>query len=218
MRRLATLARRRDEAPLPAGFTLIELLVALFIMAVMFAMGYGAINQATREREGLRQRQERLVEVQTAMRVLTQDFAQLAPRPVRDRVGDGSEPALRADRRRSDEIAALTRGGWANPAGIQRPALQRVAYRFEDGKLVREHWRVLDATLAAEPVRRELLGGVRAVQLRFMDAAHAWREEWPPLGGARPQGAQLRIRPIAVEITIELEDWGRLVRIVEIAG
>src|SRR6185437_15447994 len=28
------------------GFTLIELLVALFIAAVMFAMGYGAIHQA----------------------------------------------------------------------------------------------------------------------------------------------------------------------------
>lgn len=200
-----------------SGFTLVELLVALFIVAIMFAMGYGAINQAVLDREALGTRQARLVEVQTAMRILSQDFAQLAPRPVRDRVGDGSEPALRADRR-SAELAVLTRGGWANPAGLQRPALQRVAYRFEDGKLIREHWRVLDATLAAEPVRRELLGGVRAVQLRFMDAARAWREEWPPLGGARAQGAQLRIRPIAVEIAIELEDWGRLVRIIEVPG
>lgn len=200
-----------------AGFTLVELLVALFIMAVLFAIGYGAINQATGERQALKQRQARLVEVQTAVRVLSQDFTQLVPRPVRDRVGNGTEPALRAEPR-STELVALTRGGWANPAGIQRSALQRVVYRFEDGRLVREHWRVLDATLAAEPVRRELLGGLRSVQLRFMDAAHAWREQWPPLGGATAQGAQLRLRPIAVEITLELEDWGRLVRIVEIAG
>lgn len=200
-----------------AGFTLVELLVALFIMAVLFAIGYGAMKHASSERQVLRQRQERLAEVQTAMRVLTQDFVQLVPRPVRDRVGNGVEPALRAEPRPA-ELAVLTRGGWANPAGLQRPALQRVTYRFEGGRLVREHWRVLDATLAAEPVRRELLGGVRAVQLRFMDAAHAWREQWPPLGGAVAQGAQLRLRPIAVEITIELEDWGRIVRIVEIAG
>ena len=28
------------------GFTLLELLVAMFIAAIMFAIGYGAINQA----------------------------------------------------------------------------------------------------------------------------------------------------------------------------
>ena len=29
-----------------AGFTLIELLVAIFITAILFAMGYGALSQA----------------------------------------------------------------------------------------------------------------------------------------------------------------------------
>jgi general secretion pathway protein J len=203
------------------GFTLVELLVALFIVAIMFALGYGALNQALRDREALTTRQQRLAAVQTTMRVISQDFGQLAIRPVRDRVGDATEPTLRGGPR-AGELVALTRGGWANPAGIQRPALQRVSYALDDGKLVRAHWRVLDATLAGEPVRRELLDRVRLVQLRYMDEARQWREEWPPpeTGGTLLTDplAALSIRPIAVEVTLELEDWGRLVRIIEVPG
>jgi len=36
------------------GFTLIELLVAMFIAAIMFAMGYGAIRQALNTHESLK--------------------------------------------------------------------------------------------------------------------------------------------------------------------
>ncbi|TLY74223.1 MAG: prepilin-type N-terminal cleavage/methylation domain-containing protein, partial [Gammaproteobacteria bacterium] len=56
------------------GFTLLELLVALFIAAVMFAMGYAAISQAVTSRDSLKQQQAHLLELQTAVRVLEQDF------------------------------------------------------------------------------------------------------------------------------------------------
>jgi general secretion pathway protein J len=78
----------------PRGFTLIELLVALFIAAVMFAMGYGAINQALRSRGSIRQHQQSLLQLETAMRVIEQDFVQLAPRPVRSPDGNGYLPCL----------------------------------------------------------------------------------------------------------------------------
>ncbi|HXS20615.1 MAG TPA: type II secretion system minor pseudopilin GspJ [Steroidobacteraceae bacterium] len=78
----------------PRGFTLIELLVALFIAAVMFAMGYGAINQALQSRGSIRQHQQSLLELETAMRVIEQDFVQLAPRPVRSPDGNGYLPCL----------------------------------------------------------------------------------------------------------------------------
>jgi general secretion pathway protein J len=201
------------------GFTLVELLVAMFVAAVMFAMGYGAINQALKDREGLATRQERLFEVQSAMRVMAQDFVQLADRPVREPVGDGWQPALAATGQ-GPAMVTFTRSGWANPAGLQRPALQRVAYVFDQGKLVREHWPVLDATLAATPIRRELLTKVKSVTLRYMDVAAAWREQWPPQSpvNAPSQDMRLRQRPIAVEVTIELEDWGRVNRIFEVPG
>jgi general secretion pathway protein J len=200
------------------GFTLIELMVAILILAIMATMAYGAIQNAVNNREVLQGNEKRLLEVQTTMRVMAQDFVQLVPRPVRQPVGDGWLPAL-SGQAEGTPIVTFTRGGWANPAGIQRPTLQRVAYVFENNTLRREHWAVLDATLASQTVKRELVKQLRSVQFRYMDAGRQWREVWPvpgvPVPGALP-GEDLS-RPIAIEVTLELEDWGKIVRIFEVA-
>ncbi len=203
------------------GFTLLELLVAIFIAAVMFAIGYGAINQAMNNHSGLKEQQDRLMEVQTAMRVLEQDIVQLAPRPVRQPIGDGWLPALVSPPDPTTQpMLQLTRGGWNNPTGVQRPGLQRVAYFFEKNTLRREYWTVLDATLQNTTQKRDLLTHVKAVQFRFMDVSRTWQTQWPPttVAGNTAQQSALRIRPIAIEITLDTEDWGKLVRIVEVAG
>ncbi len=198
------------------GFTLIELLVALFITAIMFAMGYGAINQALNERNEVRIRQDRLTALQKAMGLLALDFTQLAPRPVREPVGDGWQPAFRADGNVA-QLVTFTRSGWANPDGVQRPALQRVSYVLEENTLRREHATVLDATLASRVVRRDLLDRVETVTFRYMDGARNWRTEWPPVQPDDPE-TTLRMRPIAVEVTLELEDWGHITRLIEVGG
>ena len=47
-------------------------------------------------------------------------------------------------------------------------------------------------------------------------------DQWPPATSTVLVGqsmeAVLRERPLAVEITIDSEDWGKLVRLIEIAG
>ena len=231
------------------GFTLIELIVALFITAIIFAVGYGAINQALRNHEQLKEHQSRLSEVQDAVRVMVQDFSELAPRPIRDQLGqnwlacittqsttapadtstnsdsDSSAPdssAAEPDTDDTDEsdsapddggpdLVAFTRGGWANPAGIQRPTLERVSYRFAKGTLRRMHWAVLDSTEGTQPVRRDLLTHVKSVTFRFMNDSRQWVDQWPATGSST-----LRSRPFAVQVTLELEDWGEIVRIVEV--
>ncbi len=197
------------------GFTLIELMVALFITAIVFAMGYGAVNQALNSREGLEARQERLLAVQTTMRLLAQDFGQLASRPVRDPTGDNPLPVLRSFQT-TQPYVTFTRGGWANPAGVQRPTLQRVSYVLENKTLRREHLPVLDAMLATQTVKRELLTGVRSVTFRYMDVTRQWREAWPPQAPAGDPNVNVRMRPIAVEVTIDLEDWGKVRRVFEV--
>jgi len=212
--------RHRRAGSRSRGFTLLELLVAMFIAAVIFAMGYGAINQGLKNRAELQEQQQKLLELQTAMRVLEQDFVQLAPRPIRQPVGDTYQAALLAIPS-TPPLAALTRGGWTNPAGLQRPGLQRVAYYFENGTLRREYWTVLDPTQNSTAIRRDLITHLKSVSLRFMDVNRAWQPQWPPATntvGATNADLMMRSRPIAVEITLETEDWGKLVRIVEIPG
>jgi general secretion pathway protein J len=110
----------------------------------------------------------------------------------------------------------FSRGGWANPAGFARGTVLRVAYDWEDDTLVRFSWGVMDRTLATVPSRTELLEGVSDIEIRFLDAGGEWHFEWPPL---RMQGPQrFVIRPRAVEVAVDLEDFGRVWRLVETSG
>ncbi|HTP38243.1 MAG TPA: type II secretion system minor pseudopilin GspJ [Steroidobacteraceae bacterium] len=232
-----------------AGFTLIELLVAMFITAIVFAMGYGALNQALGNRKALEAQAARLLEVQKALRVMEQDFELLQPRPVRKSLGDGYDGALVAPNTQTSlgsvdtattssspagtgnntddvtlgsdaqPLVAFTRGGWTNPAGLQRSELQRVSYYVDQGELIRMYMPVLDAVAGDVPVKRQLLSGVKSLSFRFMDGNHTWQQGWPAgvIGNAE-QTATLRIRPVAVEITVQLKDYSTLVRVVEVAG
>ena len=203
------------------GFTLLELLVAMFIAAMMFAIGYGAINQAMKNQDALKEQQDRMKEILTAMRMLEQDFVQLEPRPIRQPIGDGYLPALmgQSDPTLQPEVQ-LSRGGWNNPTGVQRTGLQRVAYYFEKNTLRREYWTVMDPVEQSTTQKRDLLTKVKSVTFRYMDVNHNWLTQWPPttVSGSAAQLMNLRIRPIAVEVTLDTEDWGKLVRIFEVAG
>lgn len=205
-----------------AGFTLIEVVIAIFIAAVMFAIGYRALNQAMIERDALATAQERITEIQRGMRVVAQDFGQIAARAARDTQGAGDlQPAV-VSTQRDNVLLTFSRNGWSNPVGIQRPAEQRVRYRFIDGSLVREYWVSIDAALNTEPRQRVVLTRVKSVEVRFLDpTTRAWRNEWPVLianGPITPLNVDefLMARPLAIEFTLVLEDWGRVQRIFEI--
>src|ERR1700682_2722636 len=176
------------------GFTLIELLVALFITAIMFAFGYRALDEAFKSRREIDEQSARLIAVQQAVRTFEQDFELLQPRPVRVPLGDGFLPAISA--LQSAAIGSLgtplgaggvsagglgstnangstaplvtfTRGGWTNPAGIQRSELQRVSYTLEKGVVFRQYLPVLDAIEGVQPVKRQLIDHVKNFSLRF---------------------------------------------------
>ena len=205
------------------GFTLLELVVALFIAALMFAMGYAAINQGLNGHDSLKEQQAHLLQLQTAVRLMEQDFVQAAPRPVRQAVGDEpAQYAMFAGAPGTQPVVALTREGWANPAGLQRTGLQRVAYFLENNTLRREYWNVLDPTLASTTVKRELMQHVKSFTIRYLDQNRQWQEQWPPITNTVQSGPtmemSLRQRPLAVEITLDTEDWGKIVRSIEIAG
>jgi general secretion pathway protein J len=198
------------------GFTLVEVLVAVFVFAIVAALAYGGYNQLTRQDEIVDRNASRTRAIQSAVQRMAEDFEMIEPRPVREPLGESIEPALSADKRSPETLAELTRSGWSNPAGISRSTLQRVAYRIEDNKLERAYWNALDRVMSVEPTTTVLIDQVRTVSFRFMDQNQSWHEQWPPLGYSGADAAALR--PIAVEITLDLEDWGKIVRLVEVAG
>lgn len=196
------------------GFTLVEVLVALAIFGMLAALAYGTLSQTLSNAEVLTERMQRLQSLQRTMRYLSEDFMQLAPRAVREDLGDSLRPALHTDAE-SDFAVALTHGGWSNPATLPRSTLQRVAYRVEANELVRYHWMVLDRTLGNEPAGRALLDEVESIAFRFMQDNGDWTEEWPPEN--RPGLLGLRQRPRAVEIVLILTDSTEIRRLLEIA-
>ena len=197
-----------------AGFTLIELLVAVAIFAILAAFAYGTLGRTLASAEFLTVQTDRLEAVQRTLRFLSRDFQQLAPRPVREQLGDVISPALVTDFT-SDFAVELTHGGWNNPAGLPRGTLQRVAWRLQEGELVRYHWTVLDRTLDNEPSARVLLDGVESVGFRFLQDSGEWTDEWPPADQAGALG--LSLRPRAVEIVLTTEQEGVITRLLEVA-
>jgi general secretion pathway protein J len=109
-----------------------------------------------------------------------------------------------------EPLLAVTRGGWPNPAGLPRSTLARVEWLLDDRQLLRQTRARPDAPDQVEPVRRRVLERVDAVDLRFQDAEGEWSPRWPPLNA--PDSAAML--PRAVEVTLELADWGEVRRLV----
>jgi general secretion pathway protein J len=203
-------ARRRQH-----GFTLLEILVATVILAVMGVMAYRGIAEARVAVVNAEGHLDRLRQVQRAVQLVVADFRNVTRRPVREPIGDGIRATILRDPN-AVTLVELSRAGWSNGAGLPRGTGQRVVYRLEEGKLVREHWNVMDPALATPLVRRELLDGVRRIEIRYLTGGREWVAEWP--GFNNTQGLDFTARPLAVEITLDLEDYGEIRRLVEVSG
>lgn len=212
--------RRHPRIPVQptgtAGFTLLEVLVAVAIFVIVGALAMTGYNELSTQSSRVETSAARVRAVQSAMQHFNQDFATLEPRPVRQPVGDGMFPAVRADNNQQDEIVELTRSGWSNPAGVPRPTLQRVAYRLQDQKLHRDYWVSLDHVATEDPISTVMLDKVKSVKVRFLAGNRQWQDQWPALGYSAPD--MMTVRPMAVEITLELEDWGKIKRLIEVPG
>jgi general secretion pathway protein J len=130
--------------------------------------------------------------------------------------GPGFKSSFSTTTTTSLPLADLTRGGWSNTAGQQRSTLQRVSYALVDDVVKRSYTTALDTVQGAKPVVQDLLSGVKTIQFRYLDANQTWQNQWPPASMTPPDSNTSR--PVAVEVTIEFKDWGRVRRLVEVAG
>lgn len=199
-----------------AGFTLLELLVALAIFALLAVMSYAGLSTVLNTEQAVDTEMDRLTEIQRSVAFITRDIQQTVDRPVRDAYGD-PRPALAGSTllaTAETPVLELTRNGYRNPLGTNRSTLQRVAYRVADHTLLRDTWRVLDRAQDSQPDSVTLCTGINALQIRYLDQDQNWHEQWPPQD-SQYQGPAI---PLAVEVTLELDDWGDIVRLLPLAA
>ena len=133
-------------------------------------------------------------------------------RSARDIYGD-FRPALTS---REEEFSLiLTRQGWRNPLGTRRSSLQRVGWEYTGDELRRRYWVTVDRGQEDNSQDLLLLSNVTEFTVRFLDDQRNWRDEWPDeesmanmTPGTRPDIPL----PLGIEVTIEHERFGELVR------
>jgi general secretion pathway protein J len=198
------------------GFTLIELLVAITIFALIGLASYRVLSSVMMTNERLAIRVDQLRTVNRAFWWLQQDVEQLMMRSVRN--ADGSQPT--ADNYLLiDNDAQLplqfTRGGRANPLGLQRSSMQRVAYavdhhpdydksdsphyREERRYLLRYTWPMLDGAGAKEKAQIQVvLPDIDKISVGVL-TAHGVEPQWP---------VQNKDPPLALQFAFTLPEGG----------
>jgi general secretion pathway protein J len=204
----------RDSTPVNCqGFTLLELLISLTIFALIAAMAYSGLNQVLTARDRSDEQASKLADVQRTFNYLERDIEQTVDRKIRDGYGD-SQPAL-VGNITGDYLLELTHSGWRNPANNPRSNLQRVAYTVRDEKLIRAIWYMLDRAQDSKPYESELMSGVKAFEVRYMNKGHEWVTGWPDaLLGEKPDLSP----PLAVEVNIDTKAFGKITRLFRVPG
>lgn len=185
------------------GFTLIEMLVALVIFAAMAAITWSALSQIARTRNALAAEQDRFALIVRTMSDLERDLRQAISRPLRGNYGEPVAAVLGTSNR-----IELSRLGFANPRAEPRSNIERVLYDIDNKKLRRGRYAVLDRAAGSAPQWRDMLDQVGDFRLRYLGNDGAWRELWPP------RDTPLDQLPRAIELRLQLDDFGELRRVV----
>lgn len=177
--------------------------MALAVLAAFSMSAYGLFHGVLINKENTERRTTRFTELIRAMEQLNSDLTQAVKRSSRTSGDDRRVfQAGTAQWQSEDASLVFVRSGWLNPAAwLRRSELQRVGYRLYQGRLERLSWIYPDMSEGSQPATSVLLDGVNAFKLRFYRNGN-WINDWNIT-------AEL---PQAVEVTLELNDYGTIQR------
>ena len=191
------------------GFTLIEIMVAMAIFAILSLLAYGGLESVIKNKTSTDKELQRIHQLQITMMNFHRDFEQLANREGHDEFGT---PLPKLTTQNDDLLIDFTRTGWRNPANLQRSSLQRVAYKLDEYSLYRLTWPYVDRALDNQVVETLLIDNIEDVKLRFLNNNKEWKDDWPDANAAAGNTEQ----PLAIEITLQMNDWGDVVRLFKV--
>ena len=194
------------------GFTLIELIVSISIFAVLSVMAYGSLDYVVNTDAVASERMNRLSALQKTFLLMQADIEQMRPRPIRDAYGT-QQPAMLTIINEPHRALDWTRGGRQTWLNTQSSGLMRVGYGIKEKQLMRYQWPVLDQAPDTVALESALLKDVKNLDIRFLDEKQTWHNQWPPTDFSSSTPTDPSKLPHAVEITLELDDWGKVTRL-----
>jgi general secretion pathway protein J len=178
------------------GVTLIELMIALGVFAVIGILSYRALNQASTTEQRIAGELTRWRQIARVFQFMQNDFSQVVPTyfgvATSNATGGAAFPVFLSVGAQASELQLTV---------FDRGEARRIAYRFGSQRLEWLRWGGRVAVGEAE--REELLAGIRDVRWRFL-YMDRWSDSWPTGNTAA--------LPDAVEVTLELDDTGPLVK------
>lgn len=191
-----------------SGFTLVEVLVAMFIFSLISVGTMSALTNSLQGRVQIETRLEMLAELETARSLIKSDMSNLILRPSRDAYGNKDLYLLSGG---VDTLLDFTRAGRDNPGGLQRRGdLQRVAYVFEDGTLLRRALPHENPSAADTVYDRVLLDNVLTADIEFITGDQAVTYLAIPPTGSKGD------LPDMIRLTINIDGEGELVQYFEV--
>jgi general secretion pathway protein J len=189
--------------PRATGFTLVEVLVAIVVFAIIGLASAAVVNSMMRTNEQSAEVREKLQQLQQAMLLIEGDLRQ-------------------AVSRRTPEGDYYVRAGWFNPGNLlARSELQPVRYIVnDDQQLIRQHYTYVDMSPTSEPTERVLLEGVTKFTveplIKGAERNSFSSAQIQPQAQGEPRGPM--DIPDGVEVRLETEQWGTIVRVFILNG
>lgn len=147
------------------GFTLIEMLVALAIFSLLTVGATTAMVAALQTKSHVDQSAQDITSFETARALMRSDIDNIILRPGRDPYGNRELYLISGG---LETLLTFTRGGRENPGGLEkRGDVQRVAYVFEDEKLIRRSYAVDNPGPLTPQRERVLLEDIRDIEVSF---------------------------------------------------
>lgn len=186
-----------------AGFSLIETVVAVFIVALISAGAGIMLTQTVQAGKQASASGDALIQLQIANAMMRDDFASITARHTASSDPfDQPQIFVGQSADRDTDFLTFARHGWSlAPSGELRSDLQRVAYRFEEGQLIRKAWLRPDPDRETPVVERVLLSGMTDVRISYGKSGF-WESEWQ----SRFVEDDLPLLPDALELICEFEN------------